>query len=153
MSSKHYISFLYLLNTADAIVVKWLKPSIQHHDVSDIWVGYVSRYSDSLILHGVPPRIISTSPSKKITVKEGETVELICNATGVPQPKITWIRKSWDSERERIRQETISKPGECLYIHNISRYCGGTFECVAHNGVQRSASAKMEIEVVCKYQK
>lgn len=45
----------------------------------------------------------------------------------------------------------VVEPGEILLIHNISRYCGGTYECIAFNGVDKADSHQIEVEVICKY--
>ena len=41
-----------------------------------------------------PSRIITgLSSPKKVTVREGDTPELVCNATGSPPPTVNWFRK------------------------------------------------------------
>ncbi|ESN91888.1 hypothetical protein HELRODRAFT_184523 [Helobdella robusta] len=41
----------------------------------------------------VPPTILGPSPSKEIiVVHEGANLTIACNATGSPQPEITWSR-------------------------------------------------------------
>jgi hypothetical protein len=47
----------------------------------------------------------------------------------------------------------VVEPGEVLLIHNVSRYCGGLYECVAYNNVDKAASRKIKVEVICKYLK
>ena len=44
----------------------------------------------------------------------------------------------------------IVDPGEILVIHNVSRFCDGTFECVAYNDVGSSVSKEIKVLVVCK---
>ena len=43
-------------------------------------------------LFSVPARIIESASSKDTYVKEGRDVTLWCNATGIPEPNITWFR-------------------------------------------------------------
>jgi len=45
-------------------------------------------------LFTVTPDINEKWSSGNKVVKEGESVQLHCNATGVPQPVIQWFRKS-----------------------------------------------------------
>jgi hypothetical protein len=47
----------------------------------------------------------------------------------------------------------VVEPGEVLLIHNVSRYCGGLYECVAYNNVDKAASRQIKVEVICKYLK
>jgi len=42
----------------------------------------------------VPASIAAESSSDDVIVKEGDTVVLTCNATGIPQPEVTWYRRS-----------------------------------------------------------
>ncbi|CAI9730932.1 opioid-binding cell adhesion molecule homolog [Octopus vulgaris] len=41
----------------------------------------------------VPPKIIDHLSSVDTNVREGETVSLVCNVTGIPQPTVTWYRQ------------------------------------------------------------
>jgi hypothetical protein len=40
----------------------------------------------------VPSTIINESSSVGITAVEGTTVQLVCNATGIPPPTVQWFR-------------------------------------------------------------
>lgn len=107
----------------------------------------------------VPPTILDTS-SNDLTAKEGDTVTLTCNVTGIPRPTVQWFRKphadSREQHKERVKTTALGHYGNllsddhCLYtvshrgvgingeiliIHNISRYCDGIYECVAFNDV------------------
>ncbi|KAK3097206.1 hypothetical protein FSP39_007465 [Pinctada imbricata] len=96
----------------------------------------------------VPPHIDEASSSKsKIEVLEGRTVELNCNASGVPTPRIRWFRiTTYDMGNKEEIMET--NPWETLLIRNISRHCEGTYECVAHNNVKFSVSKTIQVIVV-----
>ncbi|KAL3866522.1 hypothetical protein ACJMK2_043815, partial [Sinanodonta woodiana] len=96
----------------------------------------------------VPPRIIEEYSSKDVSVRENEKVTLTCNATGVPPPEITWYKISNGlSNQDRARVQ-ISTPGEILLIHNITRECGGIYECEAFNGIEPAVARHMKVEVL-----
>lgn len=41
-----------------------------------------------------PPAIIpKLSSPQKVIVREGDTVQLVCNVTGVPTPTVRWYKK------------------------------------------------------------
>ncbi|OWF54124.1 Limbic system-associated membrane protein [Mizuhopecten yessoensis] len=92
----------------------------------------------------VPSRILDYSSSNVVTVRERSDVELVCNATGVPPPTITWYRRTDESPQGRDR---VGKEGEVLVIRNISRYCGGIYECMAFNGVPPAVQRQIEVKV------
>lgn len=94
----------------------------------------------------VPPYIIDQYSSDDMTVQEGDTVTLVCNATGLPQPEVTWFR--YDAESRQPR-ERIGTPGEVLIIHNVSRECAGIYVCEANNGVKDIQ--KREISLVVQF--
>ncbi|XP_056021894.1 lachesin-like isoform X2 [Ostrea edulis] len=99
-----------------------------------------------LSVHEPPAIIPGMSSPQKVTAKEGETVQLVCNVTGVPAPTVTWYRKSSHS-RNHINMEVIGYDGMVLQIRNISRYCDDVYRCVANNGVEPSASREMTVTV------
>jgi len=45
-------------------------------------------------LHAVAPQIVDASSSDDVIVEEGDDVTLVCNATGEPQPQVTWRRQT-----------------------------------------------------------
>lgn len=93
----------------------------------------------------VPPDINENWSSQNQIVHEGSTIQLTCNATGVPQPEISWFRKLRYSRVES--KDVIGTPGEILVIHNITRYCDGIYECIASNGVGNDVSKEINVEV------
>ncbi|XP_053405621.1 limbic system-associated membrane protein-like [Mercenaria mercenaria] len=104
------------------------------------------KHKDVILNVLVPPYIIEQYSSKDMTVQEGDTVTLVCNATGVPQPEISWFRYLSDSMQEK---ERIGSRGEVLIIHNVSRECGGTYVCEADSGVEPRQTR--EIKLVVQY--
>ncbi|XP_061167393.1 opioid-binding protein/cell adhesion molecule homolog isoform X2 [Saccostrea echinata] len=100
----------------------------------------------------VPPQILNENEDgtrKEILSKEGETVNVICNVSGIPAPSVKWYRRPLEdtvgSKKERIGME-----GEILVIHNVSRYCDGVYQCVASNDVP--PAVEMETAVFVEFQ-
>lgn len=85
----------------------------------------------------VKPTISHETNNVKRNLKEGETANLTCNATGYPEPTITWYRE----------KEAIGRQGPYLLVHNITRYCSGTYTCHAFNGVGPAVSRVFSINV------
>ncbi|XP_041657656.1 neurotrimin isoform X1 [Cheilinus undulatus] len=77
------------------------------------------------ILVQVPPKIINLS--RDIIVNEGANVTLMCQASGKPEPSISWrlISSSGD----------LASDDEYLEIPSISRQRAGTYECTAVNDI------------------
>jgi len=57
-----------------------------------------------LFFYPVPAVINNDTSSGNLTVREGERVELTCQASGVPEPSITWYRRTalTNNHRERM---------------------------------------------------
>jgi len=45
------------------------------------------------VLFTVPASVIGQYSSDDVTAREGDTVVLTCNVTGVPKPEVTWYRR------------------------------------------------------------
>ncbi|XP_048733403.1 opioid-binding protein/cell adhesion molecule-like isoform X2 [Ostrea edulis] len=79
----------------------------------------------------VPPEILDTS-SNDLTTKEGDTVTLTCNVTGIPRPTVQWFRKphadSQEHHKERVKTTTHGHYGNqlsddhCLYTVSHRAY-------------------------------
>ncbi|XP_061172615.1 opioid-binding protein/cell adhesion molecule homolog isoform X6 [Saccostrea echinata] len=93
----------------------------------------------------VPPEILDSS-SSDMTAKEGDTVTLTCNVTGIPRPTVQWFRKPHADSRDQ-HKERVGINGEILIIHNVSRYCDGIYECVAFNDVPPAVNRVMSVMV------
>ncbi|XP_045216765.2 neurotrimin-like [Mercenaria mercenaria] len=92
----------------------------------------------------VPAEIDNVTSSGDATVREGQTVKLQCVANGIPEPSISWYRNTLQTHQIR---EHVGTTGELLIIHNISRYCGGLYECEATNNIAQPVRRVMNVEV------
>ena len=89
--------------------------------------------------------LVSASP-EKVTIVEGNKLLLTCNASGEPEPSMSWTR---------IGSSSVLSVSPSLTIVNVSR--PGTadnliqYQCTASNGVGTPATATVYVTVVCKY--
>uniref|UniRef100_A0A8C2ZIF7 Neurotrimin n=1 Tax=Cyclopterus lumpus TaxID=8103 RepID=A0A8C2ZIF7_CYCLU len=75
------------------------------------------------ILVQVPPKIINLS--RDIVVNEGSNVTLMCQASGKPEPSVSW----------KLIYSSGNVFDEYLEIPSISRQRAGTYECTAINDI------------------
>ncbi|GFO25902.1 opioid-binding protein/cell adhesion molecule [Plakobranchus ocellatus] len=106
----------------------------------------------TLMYYLVPAEILDHLSSSDVTVQEGETVTLVCNATGTPQPKVTWFRipsGASDSRQSELCPGTdqVGMNGEVLLIHNVTRDCGESYQCMAFNEVEPPAFKTIKVYV------
>ncbi|GFS96711.1 receptor-type tyrosine-protein phosphatase S [Nephila pilipes] len=85
-----------------------------------------------------PPSVKPHPRDGLITVKEGETVTLKCNATGNPKPSITW---------KHAGRHYDNGDGTVFHITNAEIDDSGEYECTADNSVGEPASAVITVEV------
>ena len=98
-----------------------------------------------LLFHTELP-LITTRPEGKTPI-EGEKITLSCNATGNPEPSISWVKDgSPINSKSRIG---LSKDNKRLTITNISRTDSGEYQCVARNRVGNDTS-NSRVVVLCK---
>ncbi|XP_055890365.1 limbic system-associated membrane protein-like isoform X2 [Biomphalaria glabrata] len=93
----------------------------------------------------VPAKILNNASTDAIIAREGATVTIVCNASGIPPPTITWHRISRSDKVED--KKTIGSTGEILIIYNVSRHCGGIYECVASNDVPPAVNKLIRVNV------
>lgn len=91
-----------------------------------------------------PPSITDHTKPSDIERPEKDTIELFCNATGTPPPNITWYRLNKKTTQQR---EHVGRGGEVLVIHNVTKECADTYECVADNKVGPAISHSFKITI------
>ena len=103
------------------ILIYWLK----------IWVQYLILYFSS-----VPSNIESIRDQN---VTEGDNLSLTCTASGMPQPKVSWIKPGGQRQY-----------GHMLEFTNINRSRAGEYKCEASNECG-NGTEMATIDVQCKY--
>ena len=66
---------------------------------------------------------------------------MFCNATGVPEPTIYWLK---DGKILRVI-------GDRLSISDITYKDKGEYTCTADNGIHPNVSASSYVKIFCKY--
>lgn len=80
-----------------------------------------------------------------ITETEGQKVTFSCDATGNPEPKISWIKDgSSVSENPKI---SFSDDKKQMTIRNVRRKDGGEYRCVAENHIGKDMSKPAILKV------
>ncbi|KAK3757331.1 hypothetical protein RRG08_008992 [Elysia crispata] len=102
----------------------------------------------------VPPKILINSSMENVEVLEGGSANLFCNAVGKPEPRVEWHRLTVTDKGEQTQSKLCSNSnkvgsdGEVLVIHNITRHCGDTYQCVATNNRGDSVSKDIKVHVL-----
>ena len=81
---------------------------------------------------------IKSIPDKEVT--EGQNTTLTCNASGIPQPVVSWINVH---SGDRI-------PGNVFAFANTSRHQAGEYRCEARNRCG-NATESVALNVQCKF--
>ena len=80
-------------------------------------------------------------PSRSVTLKEGEALEINCTSDSLPLADIKWINKS---SSQVIHSNTIT-------ANPISRGDAGSYVCNASNVAGESSSDTVSVTVQCKF--
>ncbi|KAM9642204.1 hemicentin-2 [Trichechus inunguis] len=95
----------------------------------------------------VPPSIEKEDLEEMIKVPEGQTAHLMCNATGHPQPKVTWFKDG----RPLPSGDThdISPDGALLQLLQTNLSDAGHYSCIAANTAgERTKHIQLRVLVV-----
>ena len=66
--------------------------------------------------------------SSRLMAEEGQNVTIVCNASGQPQPKVTWSKAVGS-----LTKDTTSVVKGALTICKVTKSDGGTYVCRAQN--------------------
>ena len=80
----------------------------------------------------IPSAVIRTPD--KVFAKVGETINLLCETTGYPEPKVFWMK----DDREVYPSAELSVNPKSLVLPQISISDEGIYMCVAENLVGSS---------------
>ncbi|XP_023337137.1 lachesin isoform X2 [Eurytemora carolleeae] len=90
----------------------------------------------------VPPKITTQSRSN-LTVRKESSLMLSCNASGFPEPRITWQRQhQMLPSGEKILNNTFLK------FEHVQRSDSGTYICTANNGVGPPVQETISVNVI-----
>ncbi|KAJ1521159.1 hypothetical protein ONE63_002854 [Megalurothrips usitatus] len=89
----------------------------------------VCLWSTPLCTFVEPPRIVSTS-QRQNNLEQGEHVQLFCNATGFPEPKIKWTRKG-----RKLPNGHREHHGSELHFSHVGPKHSGDYVCSATNAL------------------
>ena len=78
-----------------------------------------------------------------VTLFEGNSTVLFCNATGNPQPNITWTKVGGGNE--------VLSSTPKLNLDSVAREKDGEYKCTVSNGVEPPAVRTARITVYCKF--
>lgn len=94
----------------------------------------------------MPPEII---PMPEISVIDGETASVVCNATGKPPPSYSWIKDSTRADLSVTNRFTVKKESGLLIINDVKYEDGGLYTCIATNPAAK-VETKVKINVLIK---
>lgn len=75
---------------------------------------------------------------KNTVVSVGRSIFLPCQAEGSPQPKVYWRKLSQDRSDLEFHE---------LRFNSITMQDGGTYECIATNGVDENLIVRIQLDV------
>ncbi|KAJ8673794.1 hypothetical protein QAD02_005056 [Eretmocerus hayati] len=97
----------------------------------------------------VPPDIIDNT-SDGLVAHEGGNIRLRCDATGLPEPNVTWKREDGRSIvlREAGQKKNVDKYDvKTLELNGVLRQEMGTYLCIASNGIPPTISKRYSVQV------
>ncbi|KAG1696516.1 Down syndrome cell adhesion molecule-like protein Dscam2 [Nymphon striatum] len=93
----------------------------------------------------IPPSWINTPGNVTATIGR-RLLTLKCDANGWPRPAIKWIRTEGEVEIRNSDKYRLH-PNGTLFINNIEKIDGGTYQCDVTNGVYPDLSGEVTLDV------
>ncbi|KAI1236572.1 hypothetical protein IHE44_0014825 [Lamprotornis superbus] len=81
----------------------------------------------------VPPSIAGSEMPSEVGVLLGESVQLLCNATGVPPPDVQWLKDGKTVVSDDLQRIRVTPDGSTLNISRALTSDTGKYTCVATN--------------------
>lgn len=97
---------------------------------AEIPLGYKIKLENVLpiFFYYLEPPIITSKPPTQVSVVQGSTLSLCCEATGSPPPKVQWSRVHRSSDSTQASQQK-----GCLEINPVRYNSDGDYMCQAKN--------------------
>lgn len=135
------------IKTADATTHSFRISNIQASDMGpyecQVFVSATDKLTKSLNLSVKHPPIVSEKTPKSVIVKEGDNIEVSCDADGFPKPNISWRRE----DNSIMPAGGNSLRGATLHIRNANRLDRGGYYCIADNGIGKPNERIVRVEV------
>uniref|UniRef100_A0A8C5X6K5 Hemicentin-1 n=1 Tax=Malurus cyaneus samueli TaxID=2593467 RepID=A0A8C5X6K5_9PASS len=81
----------------------------------------------------IPPSIAGSEMPSEVGVLLGESVQLLCNATGVPAPDVQWLKDGKTVANDDLQRIRVAPDGSTLNISRALTSDTGKYICVATN--------------------
>lgn len=94
----------------------------------------------------VAPYFVDSFGPRNLTARENSNVSFRCEASGNPEPKVSWRREDAQPFRVADQKVTVYR-GQELFFKRVSRSHMGAYLCLASNGVPPSISRRIFLEV------
>ncbi|XP_064928861.1 hemicentin-1 isoform X2 [Columba livia] len=81
----------------------------------------------------VPPNIVGSEMPTEVSVLLGESIQLVCDADGVPTPVVQWLKDGKPLASDDLQRIRITPDGSTLNIASALGSDTGKYTCVATN--------------------
>jgi len=83
--------------------------------------------------------VIELEPEVPLVLSGGSTLELVCNATGVPPPSIRWSFEGRSLESDNVRVVTMD---DSLFVVGVGMSDSGRYHCSASSAAGVSSASR-----------